>query len=176
MPKAPHSDPNSDPNASCFLTTATVHTMGLGDDCEPLQLARFLRDEKMKSATERDAVALYYKVAPVIVERSSSKEWVVFWDKYMRKITALIRHGEYELAKDLYTYATAKLVHSKAIRYSDVDIVEEVYDYGLKGFGKSWLPYSVRYALLRAAFLAGLPYQAVRLGLAERKFAHVLNA
>lgn len=163
------------PDHACFLTTATVHAMGLPDQCEPLELARFLRDEKMTSSREVAAVDLYYKVAPVIVERSTDEEWVVFWREHMRKISTLIKMGEYDLAKDLYTLATATLVDEKATRFDDRELVEEVYDYGLKGFAKSWLPYSLRYVVLKAALFVGLKYQGVRLQLAQRRFAHVLS-
>ncbi|MFC3153212.1 hypothetical protein ACFOEK_19390 [Litoribrevibacter euphylliae] len=160
---------------ACFLTTATVDALGLPDNCEPLELARQLRDEKMNSEKDQAAVALYYKVAPVIVERSTNEEWHAFWRDHMSKITALLKKGEHELAKELYTFATATLINQKAATYKDVELVNEVYDYGLKGIGKSWLPYSVRYALLKAAFFAGLSYQSVRLGFAKRKHAEVLD-
>ncbi|MFC1747470.1 hypothetical protein ACFL2V_01545 [Pseudomonadota bacterium] len=159
----------------CFLTTATVGALGMPDDCEPLELARFLRDDKMKSEKDISSVDLYYKIAPVIVARSTDDEWVSFWSDHMRKITALIKLGEYDLAKDLYTYATASLINKKATHYTDKALVDEVYDYGLKGIGKTWMPYSVRYALLKAALFVGLSYQAVRLGISKRKFSQVLD-
>lgn len=170
-------NPNKKPdvNASCFLTTATVNALGLPDDCEPLELARFLRDEKMTSSSDQAAVDLYYKVAPTIVDRSTEAEWVSFWDQHMRKITALIKEGEYELAKDMYTFATASLINQKATHYSDVEMVDDVYEFGLKDVGKSVLPYPVRFALLKTAFAAGLTYQRIRLGLAQKKHANILE-
>jgi hypothetical protein len=149
--------------STCFLTTATVDALGLPDDCEPLELARFLRDEKMTSPTEQHAVELYYAVAPTIVERSEADAWTRFWDDHMSEITDLIRTGEYELAKDMYTVATADLIQRKATRYADVDNVDAVYDYGLKGVGRRWLPYPVRFAVLKVALSAWLPVQRLRL-------------
>lgn len=169
------SEKKIDPAMSCFLTTATVGALGLPDNCEPLELARFLRDEKMKSEKELAAVDLYYKVAPVIVARSTKDEWIAFWRDHMSRITALVKSGEHELAKDLYTYATACLVNKKASHYSDAELVDSVYEYGLKGIGKKWLPYPVRYALLKSALFAGLSYQSVRLGFAKRKFPQILD-
>ena len=93
----------------------------------------------------------------------------------MRKITVLIKLGQYDLAKDLYTFATAQLIHQKATKYSDEELVNEVYDYGLKGFARTRLPYPLRFALLKAALSCKLAYQSIRLNRAKKKFAHVLD-
>jgi hypothetical protein len=156
--------------AGCFLTTAMVGTLGLTDDCEPLTMARFLRDNKMQSTKDQAMVSLYYKVAPVIVSRSTKDDWIKFWRNHMQKITTLIKMGEYGLAKELYYLATAQLVNKKVSRYSDKEYINSVYDFGLKGVGKSWLPYSVRYGLLKLVFPFGLAYQTIRLGLKKRAF------
>lgn len=168
-------DVKPDPVRACFLTTATVEAQGLPDDCEPLQLARFLRDNKMNSDKDRGAVALYYDIAPAIVARCDKDEWTAFWRNHLRKITALIKLGQYDLAKDLYTFATASLVNRKITRYADVALVERVYAYGLGGVGQRVLPYWLRYGVLKTALHAGLAFQAVRLGLLKRRFAHVLE-
>lgn len=165
-----------DPSKACFLTTATVEALGMPDDCEPLELARYLRDSEMKSEKELSAVDLYYEIAPEIVARCNNDEWNELWRDHIRKITALVKLGEYELAKDLYTYATATLVNRKITRFSDVQWVDKVYEYGLNGVGQKWLPYWLRYGLLKCALFVGLSYQSVRLGLRKRKFAHVLEA
>ncbi|HEY6877405.1 MAG TPA: hypothetical protein VI299_05270 [Polyangiales bacterium] len=158
---------------SCFLTTATVHALGLADDCEPLTLARMLRDEQMTSDRDRAAVDLYYKVAPAIVARSSEHEWLAFWEEHMREITALLRAGEYELAKDLYTLATAKLVKEKALRYQDKELADQVYAFGLRNFGKSALPFPLRYGVLKLALSSWLPLETLRLKIAKRRVARV---
>ncbi len=144
------------------------------DNSEPLTLARYLRDHKMTSSKDRAAVELYYRTAPVIVARSTNTEWAAFWTEHMRQITVLIKQGEHELAKELYTFATASLINQKATKYSDVELVNDVYDYGLKGFARSVFPYPVRFALLKAAFVVGLAYKSLRLNRAKRKFAHLL--
>jgi len=164
-----------DPARACFLTTATVEAQGLPDDCEPLELARYLRDDKMKSKKEISAVNLYYEIAPEIVARCNKDEWTMFWSNHLRKITALMKLGEYELAKDLYTFATASLVNKKITKFSDVQIVNRVYEYGLNGVGQQWLPYWMRFGILKAALFVGLSYQSVRLGIMKQKFAKVLD-
>lgn len=177
--KASDKQPNQvkpDPAKACFLTTATVEAQGLPDDCEPLQLARYLRDNKMTSSKERSAVDLYYDIAPEIVSRCNDDEWAVFWRDHIRQITLLIKQGEYDLAKDLYTFATAKLVNQKVTRFSDVEMVNRVYKYGLKGVGQSLLPYWACFGVLKTALFVGLSYQSVRLGWKKRKFSDVLDA
>ncbi|SFG39919.1 hypothetical protein SAMN05518865_111225 [Duganella sp. CF458] len=176
--KANEKQPNEikpDPSRACFLTTATVEAQGLPDDCEPLQLARYLRDHEMKSKKELSAVDLYYEIAPEIVARCDKEEWAVFWRDHIRKITALVKLGEYDLAKDLYTFATASLVNKKITHYADVRMVDRVYSYGLHGVGQTWLPYWMRYGLLKTALFAGLSYQSVRLGILKRKHSQAID-
>jgi hypothetical protein len=174
VPPEPPPPPPPSPT-TCFLTTAVTHALGLPDDSEPLELARHLRDDKMTSSADRAAIELYYKIAPVIVARSTDADWKEFWTEHMRKITLLIKMGKYDLAKDLYTFATASLINAKATRYTDVELVDEVYDYGLKGFAKASIPYPVRFVMLKAAFAVGLAYQSIRLDWAKRKFADILE-
>jgi hypothetical protein len=140
------------------------------DDSEPLTLARYLRDTKMTGTKEKSSVELYYKVGPIIVERSNDLEWEKFWVQHLRPITELIKKGEYELAKDLYTIATAKLVDKKATKYNDTDVVDEVYSYGLGVFAKIKLPYMIRYIILKLAFKVSLSYHSVRLWFVKQNF------
>ena len=166
----------ADPMRSCFLTTATVQTMGLPDDCEPLQLARLLRDEHMTSDSELAAVDLYYEVASTIVERSTESEWISFWKQHMRPITALTRAGEYDLAKRMYTVATARLINRKATRYADTDRVNsESYAFGLKDVGRAWLPYPVRYGVLKAALGVWLPVKSLGLRIERLRLRHIVS-
>lgn len=164
-----------DPTKACFLTTATVTAQGLADNCEPLQLARFLRDEEMKSSKELSAVDLYYQIAPEIVSRCEGSEWDTLWRDHISKITTLVKIGEFDLAKDLYTFATASLVNKKITKFSDKEIVDRVYEYGLNGVGQKSLPYWARYGVLKVSLFIGLSYQSVRLGIAKRKFATTLK-
>ncbi len=164
---------------SCFLTTATVGVLGMSDDCEPLTLARYLRDEKMVTDSERAAVDLYYRVAPKVVAESTEEEWVEFWDESLREITSLVRAGEYELAKDLYTLATARLVDRKATEYSDKEMVEDVYRFGMdKLFGFDFtkaLPYSVRFALLKLGMKSWVSAEQLRLRIRMLRVARIIE-
>ncbi len=167
-------------NPSCFLTTATVDVMGMPEDCEPLTLARFLRDEKMVTDNERAAVDLYYKVAPKVVVASNDEEWMLFWKNHLREITALARAGEYELAKDMYTVATAKLVDAKSTNYADKETVDDVFDFGMdKLFGgdftKGMLPYPVRFGLLKMGMKTWASIENLRIRAQKRKVAHILK-
>jgi len=174
-PPSPTPPPAPPPSPSCFLTTAVTEALGMSDTSEPLALARYLRDQKMTSSADRAKVELYYQVAPTVVARSTDDDWITFWSQHMRKITVLIKLGEYDLAKNLYTFATASLIDKKATRYSDVELVNKVYDFGLKGFGKTVIPYPVRFAMLKVAFVLLLTYRSIQLNLAKRKFAEVLD-
>lgn len=54
----------------CFLTTACADFAGLPDDCFELSILRRFRDEiLMQMPGGTDDIALYYRVAPTIVER-----------------------------------------------------------------------------------------------------------
>lgn len=169
-PTPPEPPPPPPPSpVGCFLTTAVVGAMGMDDNAEPLRLARYLRDHNMNGGRDRKSVELYYRIAPTIVARSTEDEWLLFWKQHMQQITDVIKQGHYDLAKKLYTLATARLIDQKATRYDDVGLVDAVYDYGLRGFAKKKLPYPLRYALLKAAFKVGLFYGSIRRRLAIRK-------
>jgi hypothetical protein len=52
----------------CYITTATVRSLGLPDDCATLTTLRHFRDEVLlKSPSGRSEVAAYYATAPAIV-------------------------------------------------------------------------------------------------------------
>ena len=174
-PDPPPIEPPSPPSPGCFLTTAVVDAMGMADDSEPLTMVRALRDREMGSAREIESVALYYKVAPLIVARTSNEQWTEFWRDHMKPITNLIKHGQYEIAKDWYTYATARLIDERATRFGDVAEVDEVYAYGLRGFARSVLPYPVRYALLKFALRVEVARRGLRLAFRKRAVARIIR-
>ncbi len=140
----------------CFLTTATVHAMGKADNGEELTMARLLRDTKMTDSKGRAATELYYLVGPTIVERK--KDWKDFYAKCVQPLTVMVKAGHQDLAVKRYSLETAKLVDQYATRYEDKELVQAVYDYafGKGSFGSSVLPYSVKYAKLKAALKAGI--------------------
>src|SRR5262249_32663113 len=113
--------------------------------------------------------------APRIVERSTDAEWHQLWARHLRQITSLIKQGEFELAKDLYTFATAELIDRKVTRFKDVDLVNEVYTYGLGAFSRIRLPYTLRFVILKLAFKFGLTYQSLRLWLLKRRVDEKIN-
>ena len=173
----PYPEPPPPPPPSpvpCFLTTATVEAMGMADDSEPLQLARLLRDQHMGGARDQQAVSLYYRVAPLIVERSTDADWRAFWKAHMMPITKLIALGEYRLAQEWYTYVTARLIAERALRYSDRGEVDAVYAYGLKGIGQTLLPYTARFLVLKVAMRIELVRKSARLALRKRSVAAIL--
>lgn len=140
----------------CFLTTATVQAMGKADNGEELTMARMLRDTKMTDGKGRAATELYYLVGPTIVERK--KDWKDFYAKCVQPLTVMVKAGHHDLAVKRYSLETAKLVDQYATRYEDKALVQAVYDYafGKGSFGSSVLPYSVKYAKLKAALKAGI--------------------
>ncbi|UAJ09707.1 hypothetical protein [Polymorphobacter megasporae] len=178
-PPPPYPDPPPPPPPSpnpCFLTTAAVRAMGMADDSEPLQLARGLRDGHMDSLRDRQAVALYYQVAPLIVARSTDDQWVSFWQHHMKPITGLIKAGKYDLAQEWYTFVTASLINARALRYTDRAEVDAVYAYGLRGVGQKQLPYGVRFLVLKAAMRVELIHKQVRLAFRKRSSAATIAA
>jgi hypothetical protein len=55
-------------SSKCYITTATVNSLGLPDDCATLTTLRHFRDEVLlKSPSGRSEVAAYYATAPAIV-------------------------------------------------------------------------------------------------------------
>jgi hypothetical protein len=59
---------------SCFLTTATVHTLGLPDDCWELRQLRAFRDRYAgRGSAQAAMMADYYRIAPEIVRRIDAR-------------------------------------------------------------------------------------------------------
>lgn len=139
-------DTGSTGGGGCFLTTATVHSLGLGDDCVELMLARYLRDSHMTS--ERDVAAKYFytKFGPVIVQRKT--EWRDFYDDVIAPVTELVKRGDNQEAVLLYKAATLKLIDEHASRYEDKELMSEVFDKRLAP-SMSSLPYVVKYGAVK---------------------------
>ena len=129
--------------SSCFLTTATVEAMGLPDDCEELVLARQLRSDHMGDASGERVKHFYKKFGPLITERN--EDWKEFYHNAVVPITNLIKQQKYEAAKVLYKYNTALLIDRYASRYTDKDLIEEVF--AVKFGGK--VPYAIKYAVFK---------------------------
>jgi hypothetical protein len=135
----------------CFLTTATVQAMGLPDDCEELTLARMVRDTHMTGAKDQAAVQMYYKVAPLIVERNT--EWTEFYNDVLVPITELVKEERHAEAIKLYKYATVKLMNEHVTNYSDREVIEAVFD--LVSTNKH-IPYFAKFACVKTYFMLKL--------------------
>lgn len=58
------------PAQGCFITTACCEVLGLADDCFELNALRHYRDRVLATKPGgKDDIALYYRVAPAILER-----------------------------------------------------------------------------------------------------------
>lgn len=65
------------PAEGCFLTTACCEVLGLTDDCFELQALRRYRDQVLASMPGgSEAIAVYYRVAPSILERLPKEQRV----------------------------------------------------------------------------------------------------
>ena len=110
----------------CFLTTATVHHMGLDDDGEVMNTLRRFRDTYMvKNKEKRKDVAWYYANAPKIVRKldnhpNSERLYRNMYKKYIVPAYKAIKEGEldhaYEIYKDGIDYAKkVSGIESKAL-------------------------------------------------------------
>jgi hypothetical protein len=92
----------------CYLTTATVRSLGLPDDCGPLTTLRRFRDEVLLgSPAGARAVAEYYATAPGIVAAidqlpDSAAIYQEIFDHRIAPAVAAIRQGRYPEAIAIY--------------------------------------------------------------------------
>lgn len=106
----------------CFITTACVKYLGLGDDCHELTVLRKFRDEFMLSHENGIKLAeLYYSTAPEIVERLESLEnsetvFKILYTDYIVPSVSAIESGNNELALSIYIAG-----YSKAREESGID-------------------------------------------------------
>lgn len=110
----------------CFLTTATVKHMGLPDDCEELELARWLRDNYMTSPSDSLAKDLYDYIGPLLLEKDI--DWKIFYSSTILPMSYLIKNKEYHKATLLYKYATLQLIDRYLTSIKDRNIIEKIYD------------------------------------------------
>ncbi len=91
----------------CFITTACCELLGLGDDCFELGVLRRYRDEVLAKRPEGEAaIALYYRLAPLILERlprEARREHLSrVYARYIRPAAIAARLGRDALAYRLY--------------------------------------------------------------------------
>jgi hypothetical protein len=95
----------------CYITSATCHALGLGDDCEVLCKLRWFRDNVMAatSAGLRD-IETYYATAPAIVEAIDARPDALrlYREIYFRHLAVAVRaidrgdnHEAYQRYRDL---------------------------------------------------------------------------
>ncbi|WP_194757503.1 CFI-box-CTERM domain-containing protein [Aliidiomarina indica] len=94
--------------SECFLTTATVHCIGLADNCWELETLRGFRDNFLLQNSEgRALVSEYYDIAPAIVEavnRRSDSQWQwlkTYWTGIL-PTALLVKAGMHTTAQRLY--------------------------------------------------------------------------
>jgi len=99
----------------CFITTATLTSIGKSDDCEELNIFRNYRDEWL--AKRDDGLLLikeYYHIAPKIVEAinklpTCKSIYTNLWKSEIEPCLILIRHKQFEKAKSLYSNVVIRL-------------------------------------------------------------------
>jgi hypothetical protein len=101
--------------SACFITTAVCESLGLPDDCEPLQLLRAFRDSYMMATPDgRGDVQHYYSIAPEIVARidalpDRNKRYQTIYTTYLRDTLQSVRAFRHEEARRLYRQMVADL-------------------------------------------------------------------
>lgn len=103
-------------SVGCFITTACCEFHGLPDDCEELKTLRKYRDEVLvKGEKGKQAVKIYYKLAPLIVKKISEferdKQEYIYTIVYqqIKKTIVFIREGAYKEAYNSYMVMTCLL-------------------------------------------------------------------
>ncbi|WP_333607011.1 CFI-box-CTERM domain-containing protein, partial [Arsukibacterium sp.] len=111
----PHSHQQYSDDLDCFFTTASVHCLGLQDDCWELTTLRRFRDNYLLSNEPGKAlVAQYYAIAPVIVrhiqqQADARSRWLrVYWGGVLPS-AILARLGLHKAAMHWYSRLVRQL-------------------------------------------------------------------
>lgn len=111
----PHSHPQAASDPDCFFTTASVHCLGLQDDCWELTTLRRFRDNYLLSnEAGRQRVAQYYAIAPAIVrhiqqQANAQSRWLrVYWGGVLPS-AILARLGLHKAAMHWYSRLVRQL-------------------------------------------------------------------
>jgi len=92
----------------CFITTATVQSRNLPDDCHELTSLRAFRDTFMKKdEIMKDEVEEYYKIAPTICanidkEENASEIYDEIYQKWIKDAVFACDSGDKQKAHDIY--------------------------------------------------------------------------
>lgn len=92
----------------CFITTAVCEFFHLGDDCEELKTLRDFRDNYLAKTNQGKAeIAMYYAIAPQIVEKIKHKDnkgqiYARMLSDYLFPAIDAIKTGDNEKAHNIY--------------------------------------------------------------------------
>lgn len=93
---------------SCFITTATIKSRNLPDDCHELTSLRNFRDSFMKKDELMNAeVEEYYEIAPTICENIDKQEnaseiYEEIYQKWIKDAVESCDNGDKQKAHDIY--------------------------------------------------------------------------
>ncbi|HPN39205.1 MAG TPA: hypothetical protein PL041_12460, partial [Melioribacteraceae bacterium] len=99
----------------CFITTATVITLGKDNTCYELNMMRLFRDNWVsKRKFGKRIIKRYYKIAPKIVNRlnclpDKNKIYNEIYNKYISPCVKFIEKEKYFKAYKLYSKMVNKL-------------------------------------------------------------------
>lgn len=102
-------------SGGCFLTSACVRAMGLGDQCEELETLRAFRDGYLMNLPEgKGLVAAYYEMAPEIVRRmdasrGSDQAYLELYESLVVPSVRLVKEGKPDQALQHYQAAVERL-------------------------------------------------------------------
>lgn len=95
-------------SGGCFITTATLKTLGVEDDDHELEAFRSYRDNWLLSQSDGESIIQeYYAIAPSIVEgiNKQSDSFDIYkgiWDQYLSNCLSDIKNQHYEACKETY--------------------------------------------------------------------------
>ena len=92
--------------SDCFITTATLQSLGKDDDCYELNTLRTFRDTYLKQVAP-NLIEEYYEIAPsmvTILDGRTDKEHIYksLYNNYLSSCLNLIEQGKYEETQELY--------------------------------------------------------------------------
>ncbi|WP_051786393.1 CFI-box-CTERM domain-containing protein [Endozoicomonas numazuensis] len=100
---------------SCYLTTATCQSLGLGDRCYELETLRSYRDEWLAAQEQgQNEIDFYYKTAPGVVEKINQSDhaetiYRQIYEELVEPSVSAIEAGHHERARELYKKVSLKL-------------------------------------------------------------------
>ena len=99
---------NKSSESGCFITTATLRTIGGKDDGYELNQFRTFRDTYLREQLDgKELITQYYKIAPQIVEKIDNSHapqitYENIWKDYLSICLKFIENKEYAKCKECY--------------------------------------------------------------------------